>query len=135
MPYAIAGVIVFVLLVAGGVEIDHLMHEYPAQFYMGVFAMVFFSVASGTMLLRRAAHGGQVPLTRELPVLPKAIQAAPVLTAIAVTGQQEVDCEREDCDQVTTPRAAWGVRVEGEEAEHLFCSQECAQAWDSARAG
>ena len=136
MPYAIAGVVVFVLLVAGGVELDDLMHEYPGQFYMGVFATLFIAVGCSTALLRRAARGGhQVPLVRELPPLPKAIQAVPVMTAAAVTAgpQEEVECERQDCDHRVVPKAAWGVRLEGEAREHLFCSEWCAQAWDSAR--
>jgi hypothetical protein len=136
VPYAIAFVIAFVLLVAGGVELKDLMNEYPGQFYMGIFATLFFGVATGTMLLRRAAQGGrQVPIVRELPPLPKAIRAVPVLTAIAATAKphEEIDCEHGECDQRTMPRAAWGVRVEGEDAEHLFCSERCAQAWDSGR--
>lgn len=135
MPYAIAFMVAFVLLVAAGVEVKDLVHEYPEQFFAGTVAVLFFAVASSTILLRKAARGGhQVPLVRELPPLPKAIQAVPVLTAIATVGpNEELDCEHWECDRKTTLRAAWGVRVEGEAAEHLFCSERCAQTWDSAR--
>jgi hypothetical protein len=133
VPYAVAGVIVFILLVAGGVEVDHLMHEYPGQFLMGVSAVLFTAVACGTALLRRAAHGGrQVPLVRELP---KAIQAVPLVAAIPAAGpQEELECERGECERTMTTKAAWGVQVHGEPGERLFCSEWCAQAWDSARA-
>jgi len=136
MPLAVLGVFGLMLLVAGGVEVNHLVHEYPGQFYMGVFATMFFAVASGTMLLRRAAHGGrQVPLVRELPPLPRAIQAAPVVTAIpaASAPQEELECEREGCEHTMMPKAAWGVQVHGETGERLFCSEWCAQTWDAAR--
>lgn len=137
MPYAIAFTVAFVLLVAGGVEVNDLVHEYPGQFLMGTFATLFFTVATGTALLRRAAHGGrQVPLTREPPPLPKAIQAVPARTALPVArADGELDCERDKCGRKTTYKAAWGVQVAGEVGERLFCSEWCAQAWDSARAG
>lgn len=135
MPYAIAFVVALFLLVAAGIEVKDLVHEYPGQFLTGTFTVLFFAVASGAILLRRAAQGGRpVPLARELPPLPKAIQAVPVLTAIATAGPHEdLDCERGECGRKTTPKAAWGVQVAGEAAEHLFCSQWCAQAWDYAR--
>jgi hypothetical protein len=137
VPYAIAGTVAFVLLVAAGVEVNDLVHEYPGQFLMGTFATLFFALATGTALLRRAAQGGrQVPLVRELPPLPKAIQAVPVRTAIPVAElHDELDCEREGCGRKTTHKAAWGVQVAGEAGERLFCSEWCAKAWDSARAG
>jgi hypothetical protein len=136
MPYAIAAVVVLVLLVAGGVEVKDLMHEYPGQFLMGTFATLFIAVGCGTALLRRAARGGRpVLVVRELPPLPKAIQAVPALTAVAVTAgpHNELDCEHGECGQKTTHGAAWGVQVTGEAGEHLFCTEQCAQAWDSAR--
>ena len=136
MPLAAIGVIVVALLLAwAGVEVDHVMHAYPAQFYAGVLAVLFIGAAAGVARFRAIARS-RVPvqqLARSLPLLPKAIAAVPVLTAIATAPGGEAGCERDGCARKTPMSASWGVQVEGEAAEHLFCSERCAQAWDAAR--
>jgi len=132
MPIAVvAGVVGALLLLAwGGVELNHLIHAYPGQFYMGVFAFLF--VVAGMAARVRASHRPVRlrPAEPEIPPLPKAIQAAPVLTAIASPAAEDAapECEGPECANKLDDDP-WQAQPPGAAEPHLFCSRECASAW------
>jgi hypothetical protein len=131
MPILAGGVIVAALLLAwAGVELDHLIRAYPGQFYMAFFAVLIVAVATGTARFYRVTHD-RVPLAPPPPPpLPKALKAAPVLTAIAGPDEAEdaQDCEGPGCASKVDDDP-WLAMMPGEEDEHVFCSKRCAEAW------
>jgi hypothetical protein len=126
----LAGVILVILLIAtGGAELDQVIHAYPAQFWMGVFAVLFIAAAAGAARFR-AVLRDQVPLRPAVPPLPKAIPAVPLVTAIAppYLAEEAQDCEGPECRNKVDDDP-WKARVAGSRDEHVFCSQQCVQAW------
>jgi hypothetical protein len=126
---ALIGVVVLILLVCwGGVELNDLIHQYPGQFYMGVFAVLFIAVGVGAAKFHRAVHD-QVPLRPKVPELPKAIEAVPLVTAIAAPHTEKArDCEGPQCGHQVDDDP-WTALAEGNPEEHVFCSQKCARTW------
>lgn len=131
MPLAIGVIAALLLLAWGSVEVGHVIHSYPGQFWMGVFAFLVLAFALAAARFRKANE--RVPLKPPaIPPLPPAIKAAPVLTAIASPGAEEApSCEGPACASKVDDDP-WTVR-EGDGTAHAFCSQECAQAWSGSR--
>lgn len=125
---AAAAVILAVMLLAwAGIEVDHVIHAYALQFYVGVFAVLFIAAAAGAAHMHRVVHD-RVPLRPPVPPLPKAVLAAPVLTAIAAPAAVEAeDCEGPACTNKVDDDP-WRARLNGGE-EHQFCSELCARTW------
>jgi hypothetical protein len=124
------GVIVGLLLLAwGGVELNDLIRAYPGQFYMVVFAVLFIAAAAGAARIHHVVHD-RVPVRPPVPPLPKAIPAAPVLSAIAGPDQavDALDCEGPGCVHKVDDDP-WLAMRPGDEDEHVFCSRRCAEAW------
>lgn len=140
MPLLAIGVIAVVLLLTwGGMEIGHVMHTWPLQFWFGVVSFLILAFAITAAQFRRA--GERVPLRPRLPPLPPAIQAvpvkaelraAPVLKAVASPEAEEARaCEGPGCLNKVDDDP-WTARVPGG-AEHVFCSESCASGWHAAR--
>ena len=138
MPLAIIGVFGLLLLVAGGVEADHLMHEYPGQFWFAVTSVLATATASAVARFRYASRGGRpVNLVREVapPPLPKAIPASPVreaITSSVPSAQEAAPCEGPLCTRKVND-SPWTAEVPGDPREHVFCSEACASRWDQMR--
>lgn len=128
MPLLAVGVIIGLLLLAwGGMEVDHIMHAYPGQFWMGVFAFLVTTFALAAARFRKANE--RVPLRPAVPPLPLAIKASPVRLAVAAPGTGDPrDCEGPGCLNKVDDDP-WTARVHGEEGEHLFCSEACTGRW------
>jgi hypothetical protein len=139
MPLAIGVIAALMLLAWGGVELDHVIHAYPGQFWMGVFAFLVVTFALAAAKFRKANE--RVPLRPAAPPLPPAIQAkpeqpalnaAPVLRAVAAPGAEDAaGCEGPSCDSKVNDDP-WIARVHGEEREHVFCSEACIREWQQA---
>jgi hypothetical protein len=131
---AVAAIVAMLLLAWAGVELNDFIRAYPGQFYMAVFAACFIAVAVGIGRIHHAVRD-QVPLAPPPPPLPAAIRAVPVLLAVAAPGAEEdaPGCEGLSCARKVS-MDPWTARVEGDEDDHLFCSQECAQEWKDVRA-
>jgi hypothetical protein len=128
------GVIIALLALAwAGVKLDHIVHVYPGQFYMGVFAALFIATAAG-VARHRGIERSRVPLQPQVPPLPKAIPAAPVLTAIAAPQAEEAEnCAGPGCgNQVDDD--PWLARLAHEEEDSKFCSEACVQRWEQQQA-
>ena len=123
-----------VLLAWGGIELDHVIRAYPLQFWFGVASFLILCLAFAAAKFRRANE--QVPLRPALqavPPPPPAIKAAPVLTAIASAQDPDAaPCEGPGCARRVSEEP-WTAQVDGEEEEHVFCSEACARKWDLAR--
>ena len=132
MPALAAGAVIAaaLLLAWAGVEVNHLIHAYPGQFYMSVFGTCFIAVAVGIGRIRHAVHDKMPLAPPPPPPLPKALKAAPVLTAVAGPdeAQDAPDCEGPGCASKVDDDP-WLAMMPGEETEHVFCSQRCAEAW------
>lgn len=126
---AVAAIVAMLLLAWGGVELNDFIRAYPGQFYMGAFAISFIAIAVGIGRIRHAVRD-RVPLALPPPPLPAAIQAAPVLLAVASPGDEgdASECEGPSCDRKVS-RDPWTARVEGDQALHEFCSEKCAREW------
>jgi hypothetical protein len=131
MPLAIAVVAALLLLAWGGVEVNEVLHRYPGQFLMGAVTFVIIAFALAAARFRLASQ--RVPLRPAAPPLPPAVKAAPVRVAVAAPGAQDAgDCEGPDCPGKVDDDP-WTARVENG-TSHVFCSQECAQAWTDRQA-
>jgi hypothetical protein len=139
MPLAIGIIAALMLLAWGGVELDHVIHAYPGQFLMGVFAFLVVAFALAAARFRKA--GERVPLRPAVPSLPPAIQAkpeqsvlnaAPVLRAVAAPEAEDAaGCEGPSCTERVNDDP-WTARVHGEGREHVFCSEACVREWQQA---
>jgi hypothetical protein len=136
MPLLLAAAAVAALLVLAwaGVELNHVIHAYPGQFWMGAVAVLV--IVFGLAAARFRVANTRVPLrppAPALPPLPKAIAAVPELTAVASPHDEEAAaCEGPACGHKVSD-APWTARVHGEEGEHAFCSRRCAEAWHDLR--
>lgn len=127
---AVCAVAVLLLFAWAAVEIDHVIHAYPAQFWFGVVSFLIFAFAFTAARFRVSA--ARVPLRPAPPPLPPALRAVPVLTAIASPEDPDAAlCEGPGCRQ-KVDGDPWTARADGEE-EHVFCSEACARKWQQAR--
>jgi hypothetical protein len=134
MPILAAAAVVLaaMLLAWAGIEVDHVIHTYEVQFYVAVFAVLFIAAAAGAARMHRVTHD-RVPLRPQAPPLPKAIRAAPVLTAVAAPAADDAEpCEGPGCAS-KVDSDPWTARLHTEEHDHKFCSRACAEAWHDAR--
>jgi hypothetical protein len=121
-----------VVLGLGAVELNHALHAYPAQTWLGIAALLCVIFGMAAAKFRRSQQ--RVPLrpaAPEVPPLPKAIQAAPVLTAVAsgVAAEEAQPCEGPGCrhkvdDDPYLARMPW------ETFDRRFCSMACVRAWE-----
>jgi hypothetical protein len=127
---ALIGVVVLILLVCwGGVELNDLIHQYPGQFYMGVFAVLFIAAAAGAARFYRVTHD-QVPLRPKVPEMPKAIEAVPLVTAIAAPHTEEAQaCEGPGCGNKVDDDPWTAAPEDDPDDKHRFCSHRCARRW------
>ena len=134
MPLAVGVVIAAMLLAAMGVGIDHVLHAYPAQFWFGVASFLILVFALAAARFRKANE--RVPLRPAAltpPPLPPAVKAAPVRLAVASPEDGDADdCEGPGCSSKVDDDP-WTASVEGDETDHLFCSERCAQKWKGLR--
>jgi hypothetical protein len=130
MPLAIVIIIAALLLAWAGVEVNHVIHAYPGQFWMAMFAFLF--VIAGLAARHRAASR-PVRIVPEAPPLPKAIQAKPVLTAIASPAADAVlECAGPSCANKLDDDP-WMARMPGDAQDSHFCSEACIQDWHRTR--
>lgn len=133
MPFVAAGIVLAALLLAwAGVELDHVIHAYPAQFWFGAAAVLIVAFSMAAARFRVA--GQRVPLrpaAPALPPLPKAIQAAPVLTAVAsgVAAEEAQPCEGPGCAH-KVDSDPYLAHMPWETFEHRFCSEPCVRGWE-----
>lgn len=124
------GIIVALLLLAwAGVEVHMLIVTYPGECLMGLFGLVFIMVG---LAARHRAANRPVRLTPlKPPAPPPALQAKPVLTAIATTAAEDAaECDNPRCSNKVDDDP-WVGRLNGEtdvEARQ-FCSEACVQEW------
>jgi hypothetical protein len=129
MPLAIGVIAAVALLAWSGVELDHVVRQYPGQFFMGCFAVLFIAVAAG--IARFKADHRPVVIARPVPSLPKAIPAVPVRTAVAAPHDEDArPCDGPACRNKVDDDP-WTARVPGDARERVFCSQECARGWQA----
>lgn len=137
MPLAI-GVIAAVLLLAwGGVEVNHVVHAYPVQFWLSAACVLIVAFALAAARFRISNE--RVPLRPAPRALPPAVRvvpelkAAPVLRAIASTEAPDAqDCEGPGCPHKVDDDP-WTWKAPGEEESHVFCSEACGHSWHDAR--
>jgi hypothetical protein len=130
----LAAVAAVAALVFGGIEVNHVIHAYPGQCLMGVIALLFVIFGLAAAKFRLASQ--RVPLRPAppaVPLLPKAVQAVPVLTAVAPAHDESAEaCEGPDCAN-KVDKDPWTARWPGEGEEHKFCSHGCARRWNEAQ--
>lgn len=130
MIIAIGVVIALTLLIWSGFEVDQLFTHHPAYFYMGAFAMLF--IIAGMAARVHASHR-PVRLVPEAPPLPKAIQAKPVLTAIASPAAEAArECAGPSCSNKLDDDP-WMARMPGDAQDSHFCSEACIRDWHRTR--
>jgi hypothetical protein len=137
VPLAVGVIAVLLLLAWGGMEVNHVIHAYPVQFWLGVTSVLVIAFAFAAAKFRLANQ--RVPLRPAPPALPPAVRvtpelkAAPVLRAIASTEEPGArPCEGPLCTNKVDDDP-WTARVEEDGDDHVFCSRSCAQRWTDRR--
>ena len=128
-----AGVIAAVILLGlGAVELNHVLHAYPGQTWLGIAALLCVIFGMAAAKFRRSQERVSLrPPAPQVPPLPKAIQAAPVLTAVASGEAAE---EAQPCEGPACPNKVdddpWTARMPWETFTRRFCSEACVRAWE-----
>lgn len=126
-------IIAAALAIWGGVELDHVMHQWPGQFWMGVAFLLTVIFGMAAAKVRLASQ--RVPLrppAPAVPPLPKAIAAAPVLTAVAsgAAAEEAQPCEGPGCPHKVDDDP-YLARMPWETFTRRFCSEACVRAWEA----
>lgn len=136
MQLIVPGIIALLVLLGwGAVELDHVIHAYPGQFWMGVFGFLFVIVAAAGLKFRLSRRrpvrepGAMWKTVTAVPVK-RAITAAPQVTALAsvVPAPAAAACEGPVCGEAAGDEP-WSAGPASNPRQHLFCSEDCLHEW------